>query len=30
VTPWIALALGVFMVFAMWVFPEEKKDKPKK
>ena len=30
VTPWVALALGVFMVFAMWVFPEEKKDKPKK
>lgn len=27
VTPWIALALGVFMVFAMWVFPEEKKKK---
>lgn len=30
VTPWIALALGVFMVFAMWLFPEEKKEKPKK
>ena len=30
VTPWIALALGVFMVFAMWVFPEEKKSKAKK
>ena len=27
VTPWIALALGGFMVFAMWVFPEEKKKK---
>ena len=30
VTPWVALALGGFMVFAMWVFPEEQKEKPKK
>jgi hypothetical protein len=24
VTPWVALALGAFMIFAMWVFPEAK------
>lgn len=30
ITPWVALALGAFMVFAMWVFPEEKKSKDKK
>ncbi|MEX0923947.1 MAG: hypothetical protein WDZ84_14360 [Rhodovibrionaceae bacterium] len=29
VTPWIALGLGAFMIFAMWIFPEEKKKKPK-
>lgn len=23
VTPWVALALGVFMVVAMWIFPEK-------
>jgi len=25
VTPWVALGLGAFMIFAMWVFPEERK-----
>ena len=23
-TPWLALGLGAFMIFAMWVFPEAK------
>ena len=23
-TPWVALALGAFMIFAMWLFPEAK------
>lgn len=27
VTPWVALGLGAFMIFAMWVFPEEQKKK---
>ncbi len=27
VTPWVALALGGFMIFAMWLFPEEQKKK---
>ena len=30
VTPWVALALGVFMIFAMWIFPEEQKKKSSK
>lgn len=30
ITPWVALALGGFMIFAMWIFPEEKKSKDKK
>ncbi len=30
VTPWVALALGGFMIFAMWLFPEEKKGQAKK
>jgi hypothetical protein len=28
--PWIILALGAFMIVAMWVFPEAGKDKVKK
>ncbi|HZS83555.1 MAG TPA: hypothetical protein VFA50_11830 [Stellaceae bacterium] len=24
VTPWVALGLGAFMIFAMWLFPEAK------
>lgn len=27
ITPWIALGLGAFMIFAMWIFPEEQKKK---
>lgn len=27
VTPWIALSLGAFMIFAIWLFPETKNDK---
>ncbi|WP_425403714.1 hypothetical protein [Hwanghaeella sp.] len=27
VTPWVALGLGAFMIFSMWVFPEEQKKK---
>ena len=27
VTPWIALGLGAFMIFSIWVFPEEQKKK---
>ena len=30
VTPWIALILGAFMIFAMWIFPEEQKKKSSK
>ena len=30
VTPWVALALGAFMIFAMWIFPEEQKKKSSK
>ena len=29
-TPWVALALGAFMIFAMWIFPEEQKKKSSK
>ena len=30
VTPWVALGLGLFMIAAMWIFPEAKprKDAP--
>ena len=24
VTPWVALGLGAFMIFAIWLFPEAK------
>lgn len=24
-TPWVALGLGAFMIFALWIFPEEQK-----
>ena len=24
-TPWVSLGLGAFMIFALWVFPEERK-----
>jgi len=27
VTPWVALGLGAFMVFAIWLFPETRKKK---
>jgi Na+-translocating ferredoxin:NAD+ oxidoreductase RnfD subunit len=27
ITPWVALALGAFMIFAMWLFPEAKASK---
>ena len=27
--PWVVLALGAFMIFGMWVFPEAKRDKRK-
>ena len=30
VTPWVSLALGAFMIFAMWIFPEEQKKKSSK
>lgn len=26
-TPWVALGLGGFMIFAIWLFPETRKDK---
>ena len=26
VTPWVALGLGAFMIFAIWLFPETRKD----
>lgn len=25
ITPWVAAGLGLFMVFAIWLFPETKK-----
>jgi len=27
VTPWVALGLGTFMIFAIWLFPETRKEK---
>lgn len=27
VTPWVALGLGAFMIFGIWLFPEARKEK---
>ncbi|MDP6708903.1 MAG: hypothetical protein QF893_21375 [Alphaproteobacteria bacterium] len=30
VTKWLALGLGAFMIFAIWLFPEAKREAKKK